>query len=179
MARMNPLWHVPKSDQTAERRLALLPAPLWRRCLAGVVDGLLLLPLLAGLAWLWVVTFEIEAPRAGLPWLDWLVQLARGDDPLVVGGALVALLLWVLLRLVTLLPWGTTPGLALLGLRLVDEEGSELAPAQAATRAVTALLSALFFFLGTLWVIFDSGGQTLQDKVAGARVVRAKHSVIV
>lgn len=152
----------------------ILRAPVWRRAVAFALDGALLAPLLLLVAWLWGYTFDISLPRRDLPLLDWLVQLGRGDDPMVIGGLLVGILTWGFYQLTFHLLFSTTPGLTLLGLRLVDERATPLGPAQAIVRVASSILSGLFFLLGYVWIVFDSGRQGFHDKVAGTQVIGSK-----
>jgi len=149
-------------------------APTWRRALAFSLDCALLAPLLLLIGWLWVETFDITAPRQGLPLLDWGLQLVRGDDPLVIGGLLVGLMAWSLYQVVFTVLFATTPGLALVGTHIVNERGAAPGPGQALARVAGSVLSALVFWLGYLFVVFDSGRQGLHDKVAGTYVTKSK-----
>lgn len=147
-------------------------APLWRRLAAGLVDLAVLAPILLALSWIWARVFELELPTERLPLFDWLVQLYLRDDPLVLGGALFlagASAVWLLvLPLLT----GGTPGLRLLGLAVVEDDGSAVGPAAASVRALGAVLSAAYLGLGFLWVLFDPERRGFHDKIAGTRVVR-------
>lgn len=151
-------------------------APLWRRVAAFALDWALLAPFLLVVGWLWVSAFQISAPRRSLPLLDWLVQLGRGDDPLVTGGLLVGLMIWALYQLAFHLLFSTTPGLALLGLRLVDERAAPIGPVHGLTRVAGATLSTVFFLLGHLWIVFDAERQGFHDKVSGTRVTHGRPS---
>ena len=72
------------------------------------------------------------------------------------------------------LAFSRTPGMALLGLRIVrEEDGGRLTPARVAVRYGGYLLSALPLLLGFAWAFFDSRKQAWHDKLAGTVVVRA------
>ena len=61
---------------------------------------------------------------------------------------------------------GTTPGMMLRGLRVVDFSGEEPAPRQLFLRAMGYLLSAGTFFLGFLWATWDEDSLTWHDRVS-------------
>lgn len=66
-----------------------------------------------------------------------------------------------------------SPGMALLGLRIVrEEDGSRLTVGRVAVRYVGYLLSASFLLFGFAWALFDRRKQTWHDKLAGTVVVR-------
>jgi uncharacterized RDD family membrane protein YckC len=69
---------------------------------------------------------------------------------------------------------GQTPGKKLLDLKVIDESGEPVGFATAFLRTVGYLLSSTFFFIGFIWVIFDSKKQGWHDKIAGTYVVRAR-----
>ena len=61
---------------------------------------------------------------------------------------------------------GTTPGMMLRGLRVVDFSGEEPTPRQLLLRAAGYLLSAGAFFLGFLWVQWDEDELTWHDRIS-------------
>jgi uncharacterized RDD family membrane protein YckC len=67
---------------------------------------------------------------------------------------------------------GRTPGMRLLGLRVVHEDGSRVELRDAAVRWVGLWASFLVFFLGVLWVIRDPRKQGWHDKMAHTLVLR-------
>jgi uncharacterized RDD family membrane protein YckC len=64
-----------------------------------------------------------------------------------------------------------TPGKYLLGLRVVRVDGRDLGFWRSVLRAVCYYLSALLFFMGFIWIIFDKKRQGLHDKIAGTVVI--------
>ncbi len=70
--------------------------------------------------------------------------------------------------------WGTsgrTPGMAILGLRVVHRSGGVLRPARAMVRTLTFPLSFLFFGLGFAGIVFQVERRALHDLIAGSAVV--------
>jgi uncharacterized RDD family membrane protein YckC len=61
---------------------------------------------------------------------------------------------------------GTTPGMMLRGLRVVDFSGEAPAPKQLLLRAAGYLLSAGTFFLGFLWAQWDEDELTWHDRIS-------------
>lgn len=61
---------------------------------------------------------------------------------------------------------GTTPGMMLRGLRVVDFSGEEPTQRQLLLRAAGYLLSAGAFFLGFLWVQWDEDELTWHDRIS-------------
>ncbi|MSQ42417.1 MAG: RDD family protein [Dehalococcoidia bacterium] len=69
---------------------------------------------------------------------------------------------------------GWTPGLRLLGMRIVRaESGEEPGQTRALVRVLGCLLSETAFALGYAWALWDRRRQTWQDKLASTYVVMA------
>lgn len=66
---------------------------------------------------------------------------------------------------------GQTPGKMLFGLRVVQTSGEKITPGIAFLRWVGYIFSALIFYLGFLWIIFDGKKQGWHDKIAGTIVI--------
>lgn len=66
---------------------------------------------------------------------------------------------------------GKTPGMALLGLRVVNRDGSDLEPWRGIVRAPALLLSILPFGIGLVGVVVGRENRGLQDVLAGTVVV--------
>ncbi|MBI5177720.1 MAG: RDD family protein [Nitrospinae bacterium] len=66
---------------------------------------------------------------------------------------------------------GQTPGKKAVGIKVAGYGGGEVSPARSVFRTLGYLVSALFFFLGFLWPVFDRRGQAWHDKIAGTVVV--------
>ena len=64
-----------------------------------------------------------------------------------------------------------TPGMAVLGLRVVARDGSPLRPRQAAVRALTFPLGALLLGLGYIGILVGRERRALHDVLAGTTVV--------
>ena len=69
---------------------------------------------------------------------------------------------------------GGTPGKRLAGLRVVRaEDGAPLGMSRAIARLFARFLSAMPFFLGYLWMLWDRDGRTWHDGLTRSRVVKA------
>jgi uncharacterized RDD family membrane protein YckC len=73
---------------------------------------------------------------------------------------------------------GQTPGKMLLGLRVAQASGEPMTPGVAFLRTVGSLISALFFWLGFLWVAFDGRKQGWHDKIAATVVLRVQRGPV-
>jgi uncharacterized RDD family membrane protein YckC len=130
--------------------------PPWRRAASWAVDGAALGVLLALLL---------------LPVLDRADLVPPRRDVLVPVILVVALVAFAYQWLgVTLM--GATPGMRVLGLRVVGPDGERPAPGRSAARAALALLSTALLGLGLLLALFTRSGQGAHDVVAGTWVVR-------
>ncbi len=69
---------------------------------------------------------------------------------------------------------GQTPGKALMGLRVIKVDGSQISAFDAFIRYVGYYINSAFMGLGWIWSIFDSRSQGWHDKLAGTYVVRAQ-----
>lgn len=69
---------------------------------------------------------------------------------------------------------GRTPGKTLLGLKVVQVSGEPAGYGTAFLRWVGYIVSALFVFIGFIWIIFDGKKQGWHDKLAHTLVVSAK-----
>jgi uncharacterized RDD family membrane protein YckC len=67
---------------------------------------------------------------------------------------------------------GATPGMRILGLRVVGPDGERPAPGRSAARALLALVSAALLGVGLLLALFTRSGRGAHDFAAGTWVVR-------
>jgi uncharacterized RDD family membrane protein YckC len=67
---------------------------------------------------------------------------------------------------------GATPGKMMLGLQIVNRDGSPLGLVASLLRFVGYLVSTLVLMLGFLWIIWDKDKQGWHDKIAGTLVVK-------
>ncbi len=126
-----------------------------QRILAVVMDGVLVLPLAAlALRATARLGASADVPNAML-WYPWL--------GIVVGTLAVHTMLVATV--------GSTPGMFLARVSVVDVSGAHPKPEQAAARAIIGLVSAACFGLGYLWGLFHPERRTWHDLAAGTKVV--------
>lgn len=112
---------------------------------------------------------------AGLAVTTWAVGLVTADgvswDPSNIFTA-VALLVWLFIYYAY--PWsmsGKTPGMALLGIRVVAASGAPASARCAVVRTLALPLSFLTLGIGFLPIVFGRTRQALHDRIAGTAVV--------
>ncbi|MBN1382984.1 MAG: RDD family protein [Deltaproteobacteria bacterium] len=69
---------------------------------------------------------------------------------------------------------GQTPGKMIFGLRVIQTSGRDMTFGIAFLRWVGYLVSAVFIYLGYLWVAFDGRKQGWHDKIAATVVVQTR-----
>jgi uncharacterized RDD family membrane protein YckC len=124
-------------------------ASLWRRALAYGADALLLS------AAFWVVVLGLELAGLGS---------GRNLRPVVTVAAVPYFVAgWMR---------GATPGMRLLGVRVIAADGGGVDFGRAVTRYLGMMLAALPFGLGFAWAVLDRRRQGWHDRIAGTLVVR-------
>ncbi|MDQ3659572.1 MAG: RDD family protein [Actinomycetota bacterium] len=88
----------------------------------------------------------------------------------------VAWLWWIVGLAVTEWRYGRTPGKALMGLRVVTEEGIALSFGQAVVRNLTRVFSGPLQIIDWVWALFDPRRQRAVEKLAHTLVVRDETS---
>jgi uncharacterized RDD family membrane protein YckC len=75
---------------------------------------------------------------------------------------------------------GATPGKLIFGLKICRLDGGDITFARSVVRLIGYWISAIPFFLGFLWIIFDKRRQSWHDKLADTHVIyiRTKGSKI-
>lgn len=112
---------------------------------------------------------------AGVVWIIQLV-VAEDVDPSDLGTVASTVLLFAWGFLYFAVPWavsGRTPGMLVLGLRVVRRDGSPLDAGHAFLRALTLPLSFLPLGLGLVGILVGREHRALHDVLAGTTVVYA------
>ncbi|MCI0569849.1 MAG: RDD family protein [Myxococcaceae bacterium] len=155
---------------TAPAVLHARPAALWRRALAGVVDGLLVL----GVATLYLLAASafigVKLQRSASS-LDALMEHAHALEPALLPGFILMMVLAMAYAGWGALSGGRTLGRRLVGIRLVDARGLTPSPTRAVVRAALSGASFLLFFAGFWMALFDRKGQTLHDKLTSTFLI--------
>ena len=144
---------------SSELQLEALPvAPMGRRFLAGLVDGLVLL-LGGGL-------FALIFWRAG-------GHLTPVPPNLAIVAVIAIIFVWAYFGLFTALTF-STPGLTWMGIEVRNMEGCPPAPRESFLRAFGYLVSLTAFMIGFFWALVDSDGLTWHDRISGTFLTPVK-----
>jgi len=155
----SPAAHPPPLAVAGPPRQAL--AGFWRRLAAAFLDWILVGILAAAVGEL----FGVEAPS--VPSADGDVYFQPATGPFI----LVGLAYFTYFHATTA---GQSIGNRILGIRVLDAgTGRSLPYPRAFTRALVSNLSALAFFLGFLWMLWEPRKRTWHDIVADSLVVGA------
>lgn len=133
---------------------AFRPAPLDRRCLAGLIDALLLL---LGTGIFALIFFAVGG------------RLSRNSVTLAVMGFIGVLFVLVYFASFIALTY-STPGLLAMNLEVRTLDGQSPTPGDAALRAFGYLVSAGALMLGFIWAWVDSDSLTWHDRMSGTFV---------
>ncbi|MCH9685198.1 MAG: RDD family protein [Deltaproteobacteria bacterium] len=147
-------------------------AGLWRRTLAGLLDGAVLLltaGLLNALLLMWLDPPPLLGDARGLDAMLRVLDVPvtavlRRYAPALLMAALYFGLFWSM--------FGQTPGHRVLRLRVVDPWGQPPRPWWAAVRVLGHGLGLAIGAMGWLWVAFDREKRGLHDHLARTYVVR-------
>jgi uncharacterized RDD family membrane protein YckC len=131
--------------------LAFPVAPLGRRFVAGLVDGLVLM-LGAGL-------FAFIFWKAG-------GRLTPVPPNLAIVAFIAVTFVWAYFGLFTALIF-STPGLTCMGIEVRNMEGWPPAPRESLLRAFGYLVSISALMIGFLWALVDGDGLTWHDRISG------------
>jgi uncharacterized RDD family membrane protein YckC len=139
----------PQQDHQAGTDLALPPASLPRRMLAGFLDAIVLVTALAcfGGVFVW-----LNPQRPPMPVLTMALTV-------------VSVLLWAAYEFLFTVFTGSTPGLRLARLHLVCFDGSPTSRRIRRWRVLASYLSAFALGLGYLWSVLDEDGLCWHDRI--------------
>lgn len=136
-------------------------ASFYQRLAAGILDTLILIPF--GIA---ISYFLGTNPAVDLKYINTSIEFID-----------VALTYLFMLSYYVLF-WtnsnGSTLAMKFLGIKLVRDDVGEVKASTSFIRCLTSLISALFFALGFLWMIWDRKRQTWHDKLSDTVVVRSR-----
>jgi uncharacterized RDD family membrane protein YckC len=111
----------------------------------------------------------------GLAAISWAVHIVTGHDVSWNRSNIIVAIIFVGWQfLYFAYCWavdGRTPGMAVLGIRVVRADGTVLPPKQAVLRALVFPLSFLLFGLGFLGILVQHEHRALHDLIAGSAVV--------
>ena len=115
-----------------------------------------------------------------ITWLITFINLLFSFE-IVIGKGLLAFVVTTLLTFgvyigYPVLFWtltGQTPGMTLMGLRVVTTDGRYLSLGRSIRRLIGYVIAAMPLFLGFIWILIDDRRQGWHDKIAGTCVVYA------
>ena len=162
-----------EAGATAPRRYG----GFWRRLIAYLLDGILL----------GVLNFFVLEPLTGAivrspalapltynllkPMINWMGSTVSATSTTTLGMVLSALLaglyfvaFWTFV--------GRTPGMLLLGMKIVTGDGRRPGFVRSLIRYIGYFVSAILFCLGFIWIGIDARKQGWHDKLAGTFVAR-------
>lgn len=143
----------------------LPPAPLWRRCAASLLDGLVgLLAWGLGAMWLLIAVWGFRRGPLEL----------RAAGVLALAVAALAVVCHLAYHTAFLGGCGQTLGRMALGIAVVRRDGRPVSYGRALARTLGGGLEVLTLGLGRLVALFNRERRSLADLVAGTRVVRLR-----
>lgn len=147
-------------------------AALWRRAVAGAVDAGIILATVGGAAALgaWAFGADRLAPAAARG-LDFFADALLPHRGLVASLVLLAAAQLLAYEWLAVAFGGRTAGQALVGVRVVSEDGGPLDLASSGRRALALVASLATCGFGLALALVDARHQALHDKVAGSLVV--------
>jgi uncharacterized RDD family membrane protein YckC len=148
-------------------------AGFFERALAGLVDGIIVLPLFLLLAWAGSAVTGIRIPPARELNLDLIVGLLVEKNGPIIFWSVLLVILTFLYCFIFVGTRGQTPGKRLVGVRVVTWYGEPPTLARALVRTCGYLVSAALLWLGFIWIGFDREKRGLHDWIAGTYVVRS------
>jgi uncharacterized RDD family membrane protein YckC len=147
------------------------PAGFFSRTMAFVLDLFLItfLGLMSG-----VVIFIILRFFRYKQILDFVKSLLGVEDQIGQFIVLISPMLFLIVLVYFVFFWtlvGYTPGKALLGLRIVRQDGRPIGVGRAIFRYLGYWISAIPLFLGFIWILFDRQHEGWHDKLANTHVI--------
>jgi len=142
-----------------------------RRAVAALFDLVVLLGLTATVTT--IVALSLGVPMPGLREVgpDLLVAGILDRNPMAVGAVGLFLGMTGLYQLYFGGMSGQTPGMRLLGIRLISARGSAPGPARGLLRLLALVPSLVPAGLGWLWALFDREHRALHDHLAGSYMI--------
>ena len=146
-------------------------AGFWRRLVAYLIDNTIICIVFFVLFLIAMMAFFIGAASGEES--GWIADLA---DPTKISSAVIFIWLFFLVLTIGYFTYfhgttGRTPGKMLLGLQVINDDGTPLSFGTAFLRAVGYLVSGAILNLGFIWAAFDKRKQGWHDKIAGTVVI--------
>ncbi|PID38366.1 MAG: hypothetical protein CSA65_01735 [Proteobacteria bacterium] len=159
-------------DQPDQEGPKVYVVGIWRRLLAGLVDTVVLLPVLAAGAYLASRVAGMPLTRLGNLHIETMLELFLKGGLAFYGVLALAVALTMLYAFLFVAISGRTPGLKLLRVRVINVYGERPEWWRACLRCGGFVIGLLLLGLGLLWIGFDRHKRGLHDWLAGTYVVR-------
>jgi len=158
--------------QLAAGRHALWQASLPRRFAAAATDLLILAPVIAFAATVYVRWFMsgLDVP-SGLAWYDFLSVTLASFFGRVVGFWITVTGAFTVSRYLITAFAGRTPGMILWKLDFTTAGHVPPGPLRLCLREWVAMISITAFGVGPLWALFDDAHRTLSDVISGVYLI--------
>lgn len=153
---------------------SVIVAGFWRRWLAALLDAMLLGPVLLLVAFIAFKITGLPFPRPGHLRPEAVLEMVISGQSVLYGTVLMVLLLVMLYGALFLSVTGATPGLKLLGMKVISVYGRHPEPWRVVLRCLGFLVSCLLLGTGFLWIGFDREKRGLPDWLAGTYVIRTR-----
>ncbi|MBU1241816.1 RDD family protein [Myxococcota bacterium] len=156
----------------AAGRSALWQASLPRRFATGLTDLLILAPVIAFAATVYVRWFMsgLDVP-AGLAWYDFLAVTLASFFGRVMGFWITVTATFTSCRYLIAAFAGRTPGMFLWKLDYTTADHTSPGPLRLCLREWVAMVSLATFGIGWIWAIFDETHRPLSDVVSGVYLI--------
>ena len=171
VAAMSAASSSPITTAREERVLRVRVAGFPRRAVAAIVDLSLLLAFSAGVTLLAALLLHVPMPGVREVGPDLLVAGILDRNPMAVGAVGLFLGMAGLYELYFAGIAGQTPGMRLMGIRLISYRGTPPGPGRGLLRLVALVVSLLPAGLGWLWALFDREHRALHDHLAATYVI--------
>jgi len=147
-------------------------AGYFRRQAGAVIDTLIILPVALLMTWIAGGLTSLELPASRNRGLDFWLDLLLAVDPALIGGLGLTIAIAAVYALVFQAIIGRTPGMRVVGVRVIDVYGDPPTTGRAIARTFGYLVSLATLGLGFLWIGFDSEKRGLHDWIAGTYVIK-------
>jgi uncharacterized RDD family membrane protein YckC len=147
-------------------------AGFWRRLAAALVDLAAIVPVAWLITWIAGNLAGMHLPEARHTGVDYWLDLALAGEPALWGGVVLFVAVAVIYLLLFQTLAARTPGMRLLGLRVIDLHGDAPSVLRVCARTAGYVVSVATFSLGFLWIGFDREKRGLHDWLAGTYVIK-------
>ncbi len=143
-----------------------------RRLVGAVFDCLIVLPTIGIFCWMTGQVAQLRLPVGEKNTIDYWIDAILTAEPSIVGFTGLATAIFVMYLFLFHYAWQGTPGMRLVGIRVIDSYGMVPSARRILLRVVGYILCIASLLLGFLWASFDKKRQGLHDLLSGTHVVK-------